>query len=680
MARRRAPTAAALGALGALETLATLATLATLVALAALAALAALPRAGAEECVVSRRLPPFALRAVQKSAEAMAAAAPAPASRAPGGACHMGRLARVAARAPEADTDTHFSTQMCARNSTALTCAELAQNASDAGSAAQRLRVLAARAPGDGAQDVRARHARARLCSGCERQDVDAVLTRLMGARARGARPTTGRRQLSVGVPQRLSAERLLAAQLHRSVCNASATCPALEAVLTGACAGPHCMRRGAFLGALLNREHFERAGGAAGAPQQALAAASDALWRRNWVWCPHSEAAPAEFAQCSGSVSKAEWLNVSTRARACAAQIPTTGASTTSVNFCLLNARTVRLCKEMVVWRRKAQSIVCTASGRCPTSDFFYSPSTFDLREQQFVYDSVLEFYSSDAKRSCPAAVQGAQQQAANYANMGNCASVLIQPMLEIVEQLREGKRLLVLMGYHYYRVQFYVVQLLVSATMDTAAALASTGLDSVGRVADSLLREVVALMQVIGGFVDQLGDAIMELAMSRGVGKTIKDMLVFLCQAIELLHNTVWSYFICPILQFALLIAEFMISVLQLLLELVRIVLFGNGLGVLEEFIRTCREIVTGISRALGTACLSRSLARRTRTSARCRCRRAAGRRISRSSATTSSCRARRRTRASLRRLPGWPSGASAGPVRRPRTRTCGRSRATR
>ena len=134
------------------------------------------------------------------------------------------------------------------------------------------------------------------------------MLTRLMGARAQGARPTTGRRQLSVGVPQRLSAERLLAAHLHRSVCNASATCPALEAALTGACAGPHCMRRGAFLGALLNRTHFERAGGAAGAPQRAIATASDALWGRNWVWCPHSEAPPAEFAQCSGS-NHAEWL-----------------------------------------------------------------------------------------------------------------------------------------------------------------------------------------------------------------------------------------------------------------------------------------------------------------------------------------------------------------------------------
>ena len=102
-----------------------------LVALAALAALAALQRAGADECVVSRRLPLFGLRAGRKSASDVGAATAgaAPASRASGGACHMGRLARVAAHEEaDADTATHFATQMCARNATALTCAELAQN------------------------------------------------------------------------------------------------------------------------------------------------------------------------------------------------------------------------------------------------------------------------------------------------------------------------------------------------------------------------------------------------------------------------------------------------------------------------------------------------------------------------------------------------------------------------
>lgn len=546
---------------------------------------------GGDECVVSRRLPVFGLRAERRSAGA-APSPPAPASREAGGACHMRRLARVGDALPDAaDSAAHHSTQMCARNSSALTCAVLAQNGSDAGSSRQRLRVFPAETPADGAQQARAPHARARLCAACDRQDVDAVRTRLMGTK-----PVSGRRQLSVGVPQRLSAERLLAAQLHRLVCNASATCPALEDALAGACAGQDCMRRGAFAGALLNRSHFE-------APARREQAASDALWQRSWVWCPHSRAPTGEFAQCSGSVSRTAWLNTSTRAQGCVASIPKTSSSSTRVNFCLLTAKTQQLCAKMVKWRRDAQGIVCRASGRCPSSDFFYSPTTFDLREQQFVYDSVLDFYRTDAQRACEAGAQASAQQQANYENMGQCASVSIQPLLEIVEQLREGKRMLVLVGYHYYRVQFYLVQLLVSALVDSAAAVASASTDTLGRVADSLLREIMALMQVIGGFVDQLRDAIMELAMSRGVGKTIKDLLVFICKTIELVHNTLWSYVLCPLLRIAMAIAEFMINVIDMLLDIVRAVLFGHGVDVLDGFIKVCRDVVSGISRALGT-----------------------------------------------------------------------------
>jgi hypothetical protein len=117
-------------------------------------------------------------------------------------------------------------------------------------------------------------------------------------------------------------------------------------------------MRRGAFRGALLNRSHFEAAEHAVTTASEA----SDALWQRSWVWCPHSRAPSAEFAQCSGSVDKATWLNTSTRAQACAASIPKTSSSSARVNFCLLNAKTTRLCETMVAWRRVALVVISRA------------------------------------------------------------------------------------------------------------------------------------------------------------------------------------------------------------------------------------------------------------------------------------------------------------------------------
>jgi hypothetical protein len=44
-------------------------------------------------------------------------------------------------------------------------------------------------------------------------------------------------------------------------------------------------------------------------------------------------------------------------------------------------------------------------------------------------------------------------------------------------------------------------------------------------------------------------------------------KDLLVFLCQVIELLHNTLWWYLLCPLLCNTMVVAEFMINVVDTL-----------------------------------------------------------------------------------------------------------------
>ena len=48
--------------------------------------------------------------------------------------------------------------------------------------------------------------------------------------------------------------------------------------------------------------------------------------------------------------------------------------------------------------------------------------------------------------------------------------------------------------------------------------------------------------------------------------------------------------------------ILQEFMMHLLDLLLEIVRVVLFRNGLTVLEGFINTCSDVVTSITHALG------------------------------------------------------------------------------
>jgi hypothetical protein len=528
-----------------------------------------------DACVVSRRLPSFGLRVGRRPVSAGAAHPPASASRAPGGVCHMGRLPRVDNSLSEVLGLAH-STQMCTRNATALTCAVLAQNLSHPAASGQHLRHFAARTPGRGTLGARQRHPRRAPCASCARQSVDSVLTRFLRARPRGDVPA----QLSFGVPQRLSTARLLAAELHRKVCGANETCAPLQQAI---CPGGDCLRRAGLLRALLDQ---------APAPNASRLPPADALWERSWVWCPRG-APRDEFNRCSGSIAKAVWLNASARAPACAARIHQHSSSSAVVNFCLLNAKTKQLCLDMDDWRRDTQQILCQASGRCARTDFFYSPTAFNLREQEFVYDSVLRFYRRDVGRNCPAASN--PQQQANEQSLQRCASVSIEPYLVIVENLRDSKRLVLLIGYHGIRVVFHVFQLLVSATMDSVAAAFEETSTTFEDVTTKLLREVRALMQVIGSFVKQMRDALIELALSQGVGGQIKEILVALCEIVKFIYN-LWLMTVCPVIHYFLDLVLMVIEVIRSLVSWI------PGLDVVEGFLGSLNSMVDGIQDGLG------------------------------------------------------------------------------
>jgi hypothetical protein len=60
-------------------------------------------------------------------------------------------------------------------------------------------------------------------------------------------------------------------------------------------------------------------------------------------------------------------------------------------------------------------------------------------------------------------------------------------------VENLRDTKRLVLLIGYHWIRVVFHVFQLLVSATMDSVAAAFQETSTTFEDITTKLLREVL-------------------------------------------------------------------------------------------------------------------------------------------------------------------------------------------
>lgn len=564
----------------------------------------------AQECVVNERLPLFALGVRQRAAREVERGS-TPASLRPGGACYMSRLSRVQThRSADPVPGATYSTQMCTRNDTSVICAMLAQNGSDPASSRQHLHYFAAETPGNPGVDTTRRHRRRAQCSSCHRKDLSRVLTRLLRV---SPVLTAARRQLSVGEPRRISTARLVAAQLHRDVCGANRTCPRLQTFFGSACEHGPCMRRANFVASLFSKAAVDPA---AHAPvdTRARAANTDALWSRNWAFCPHSQnvsvAAAPDASEttngCKGSVSKRAWLDHTSRARECAAAISENiQEDATSINFCLLNSETQRLCERMEAWQQKTEKILCEASGDCPVTDFFYSPTTFNIQEQEFVHSTVLRFYQEDAGRSCPSAQSRQQQNIlqvdSNNALLQQCASVSIEPLLVIVQQLRTAKHMLVLVAYHGIRVCFRLLELFVAVTtLDGVSALADAASNAAAVAASRLLQEIVALMQVIGNFVESLASSITEIALSRGVGSFFKELMKAICLIVEWIHNNIWAKIVCHIVKFVLELAKIILDVWKTIVDILSKLFLP--VDILKQYIKFIQDVLDRISDNLG------------------------------------------------------------------------------
>ena len=555
-----------------------------------------------EKCNVNERLPRFAVKLEHKNDFSTSQSSTRFASREEGGVCHMRRLMQVnnslsSTMNMHSENKKH-SIQYCTHNDTSITCSMLEQNSADVEQSYVYMDAYSAQVGQAAAR--KPKHYKERLCSQCDAHQIDKIFSRL---NAEENIEANADRQMSFGEPFRISPARMMYSRLHRAVCRTDATCDKLQQAIVrnmstaeeAAWCGADddhtdCMSRSTFSKALLMPQTYS---------DQAIALSTDALWARNWVFCPHDR---NEQKPCSGSVDKATWLDASLRPEACAVAMNTvTREDRAPVHFCLLNADTEELCSKLVQWREDVRSILCEAAGLCPSTDFFYFPGMFNMHEQEFVYDSVTRFYVQDTQQQCyentiaadgvveqctPATAllygesskpacfignAGNAQVDSNAVFMQDCASVSIEPFVVITQQLRTIKQMLLLILYHYLRIQWQLAHVLVAVIIDQVTDYTQTTTDVVQAAAAKLVREVVAFVQSISKLFDVLKESVVALFYSRGIGGWLKTTIEVICQIVEWLHNIVWAEFICPMMKFVL---DFATTINNFLQDLVGVI----------------------------------------------------------------------------------------------------------
>jgi len=264
-------------------------------------------------CNVFDRLPQFQLQLQPRAAPRAHAGRT---SLDPGGACHMGRLRRLAL--PE----TADVLQHCAGLERGLACRYY--DPATGRSAVRTEDEAPAPAPPQPAPSRAPAGAKHRPCAACESHREGAFVAPDGALRDTPA----ARRMLSTGEHVHVSTARMVSAYLRRLVCSlaAEAPCPALLRVFNTSHWTSGAFLQGLFAAANGSTDFYVRPAAApaaapapASGPAPAAAApppSDAALWARSWVWCDPREST------CVGSVAKPAWVDPRTRGPACRAAI----------------------------------------------------------------------------------------------------------------------------------------------------------------------------------------------------------------------------------------------------------------------------------------------------------------------------------------------------------------------
>ncbi len=457
-------------------------------------------------CNVFWRLPSFALRYV-------ATAAPPPdkpaAARAPGSACHMGRLKRTAL----APTD---ATQFCTRDDARSRCRMLRRNDT---AGAEKYSWYEHDVAFDAPFAATRRPARReRRCAACDRHDTASFVDR----RTRETPLSNAVPQLSVGQPTTVSTERLLAAALRRHACpnGPSAPCPDQYAVFNES-----TWRRGRLLEAMLA---LARAHQQTDPPPPSDAA----LWDAPWVRCDRVH----NVTTCSGRVSKAEWTDPATRVGACLREMR--GAASpapSSLDFCQLSDETAALCAKVVDWNAEITRILCTAGNhaKCTARAFYYNPSQYAASNKDFVYNTVASLYTKLNSSACPREAQ--LQSESNAQKVKLCASTYLEPLVLVVKLVRSVLRKLAMLAYYVVEALFAVCGVVVSQLSAVPGATAAF-------FADNLEKYVHLVLTVGAQALEQIWQIAWTLT-DFGPLKFLRTVVLWLCYLTQ--------YVIQPIIQ---------------------------------------------------------------------------------------------------------------------------------
>jgi hypothetical protein len=287
-------------------------------------------------------------------------------------------------------------------------------------------------------------------------------------------------------------------------------------------------------------------------------------MWERHpWVICNK------DLSNCSGTISKEDWFK--DRAGTCSAKVlefleQNPASLAVELDLCNLNGQMDSLCKDILDSVLKVTNANCIVAGNdvCLDKTFFYSPAIFSSSNQQFVRDTVRDFYlrfgdggdNSDSDTVCQADDHTAELIRQNSLLNMKCGSVALTALKTGLEGGRAEVDLIIKILYDINMIIVDFMQMMSDAL---------TGADMQRIIQDAFywFNQLVFDMKET---LLQLGNMLYKMLFQHSpLGTSLSTTIRGICLAIDWLINVMWNRFLCPIMS---LVVPGLIGVLRVFL----------------------------------------------------------------------------------------------------------------
>ena len=320
--------------------------------------------------------------------------------------------------------------------------------------------------------------------------------------------------EVSYGQVKRWEAARLLANDLRRRLCGNSTRCkPASQWSLP-------------TFWASVYTANFPPIPGGNGQNQS--------LWARPWVACKQNQNGTQT---CDGQIQRSTWAT-GNRPQICLDTLtasPTASQLTQNINICDLDSSLDLFCRTVQDARYRVFEANCLYSGQCRQQLFFYQPSTYEINNNEFVRNTVQNFYNSTVRGACMPDQDTAAQILINGQNLEKCAATQLNTVVDCIQLVRIIVSDLVECAYYAGELFLTIFQLF--GASDAQKPQITTQINAIL----ALIRTKFLLL------FNAIGDLFYKILFEGPMGSWLNTMIQKICSFLEWIFSDIVYVVLC-------------------------------------------------------------------------------------------------------------------------------------